>query len=256
MDNSRYLDCLSSDYGDLRDAAAAVALTSPVPTCPGWTVADLVSHVGVVYLHKAIVMRTGQWPEQWPPPGVANEAPLALLGRGYGELTASFAARGPTSPSLTWYDPDQTVAFWIRRMAQETVIHRIDAELAAGLPVIPVPDDLAVDGVAEVLGRFLAYGSVAWAEEFAEMKGGHLASEDGHDTITVTAGQASWAVRPSPRRVLVSDGAAERSRVRIQAAPDPMLRWLWGRAGDEVVRVTGDPAWADYLRRMLSAVTQ
>ena len=128
MDNSRYLDCLSSDYGDLRDAATAVELTSPVPSCPGWTVADLVFHVGEVYLHKAIVMRTGRWPDPWPPAGVADEAPLALLGRAYGELTASFAAREPASPSLTWYDPDQTVAFWIRRMAQETVIHRIDAE--------------------------------------------------------------------------------------------------------------------------------
>ena len=256
MDNSRYLDCLSSDYGDLRDAATAVELTSPVPSCPGWTVADLVFHVGEVYLHKAIVMRTGRWPDPWPPAGVVDEAPLALLGRAYGELTASFAAREPASPSLTWYDPDQTVAFWIRRMAQETVIHRIDAELAAGLPVTPVPDDLAVDGVDEVLERMLAYGSVAWPEEFAEMKGDHLAGEDAQDTITVTTGQASWTVRPSPRRVLVSDGAAEHPRATHQAAPDPMLRWLWGRAGDDAVRMTGDPAWADYLRRLLTAVTQ
>ena len=35
-----------------------------------------------------------------------------------------------------------------------------------------------------------------------------------------------------------------------------LLRWLWGRAGDDAVRLTGDPAWADYLRRMLAAVTR
>ena len=173
MDNSRYLDCLSSDYGDLRDAATAVELTSPVPSCPGWTVADLVFHVGEVYLHKAIVMRTGRWPDPWPPAGVADEAPLALLGRAYGELTASFAAREPASPSLTWYDPDQTVAFWIRRMAQETVIHRIDAELAAGLPVTPVPHDLAVDGVDPVDHGFLR----------------HPADPEGHRLVRVVPGQ-------------------------------------------------------------------
>ncbi len=255
MDDSEFLDCLSSDYGRLRDAAAAAEPTVPVPGCPGWTMADLVSHVAVVYLHKATIMRTGQVPEPWPPE-VAGEPLLPLLGRAYGELMAEFGQRAPADPTPTWYDPDQTVAFWIRRMAQETVIHRIDAEQAAGLPVTPARDDLAVDGVDEVLRRFLAYDSVTWPDEFSQMKGGHLAGEGNLDTITVTAGQAAWTVRPSPREVVVADGASADSRVAIQAAPDPMLRWCWGRAGDDAVRVTGDPEWARYLRRMLAEVTE
>ncbi len=43
MDDSRFLQCLSADYGDLRDAATAVELTAPVPSCPGWTVSETVS---------------------------------------------------------------------------------------------------------------------------------------------------------------------------------------------------------------------
>jgi uncharacterized protein (TIGR03083 family) len=256
MDDSEYLDCLSSDYGRLRDAATAADLTAPVPGCPGWTMADLVSHVAVVYLHKATIMRTGEWPEQWPPPDLADEAPAPLLERGYAQLMAEFSSREPASPVPTWYDPDQTVAFWIRRMAQETVIHRIDAEQAAELPVTAVSTNLAVDGVDEALQVMLGYESVSWPDEFAQMKGGHLAGQDSQDTITVTAGPAAWTVRPSPRAVLISDGAADNPRVTIEAAPDPMLRWLWGRAGDDQVRVTGDQAWADYLRRMLAEVTQ
>ena len=256
MDDSRYLECLSADYGDLRDAATAGALTAPVPSCPGWTMADLVYHVAEVYLHKVTLMRTGEVPAQWPPPGLAAEAPLALLGRAYGELRAEFSAREPRSTALTWYEPDQTVGFWIRRMAQETVVHRIDAELAAGLPVTPVPDDLAVDGVDEVLVRMLAYGSVAWPEEFAEMEGEHLAAEDGQDTITVGTGGMAWTVRPSPRRVLVEDGASAHPRAVVEAPPDRLLRWLWGRVGDDAVWVTGDPAWVAYLRRMLASVTR
>ena len=252
MDDSRYLECLAADYGDLRDAAAAVELTVPVPTCPGWTMGDLVFHVAEVYLHKVTVMRTGEWPEQWPPPGAEQEAELPLLGRAYGELIAEFSARQPADATPTWYDPDQTVAFWIRRMAQETVIHRIDAELAAGLPVTPVPDDLAVDGVDEVLKRFLGYD----VEALDQVKGGHLATDGSQDTITVLAGQTAWAVRPSPHQVVVDDGASENPRVVIQAAPDPMLRWLWGRGGNDAVRLTGDKAWAGYLRRMLAAATQ
>ena len=49
----------------------------------------------------------------------------------------------------------------------------------------------------------------------------------------------------------------------IAAARDPMLRWLWGRAGSDGgmgrwagIRLTGDRAWAGYLRRMLAAATQ
>ena len=256
MENSRYMECLSSDYGDLRDAAAAAELTAPVPCCPGWTMHNLVFHVGEVYLEKATSMRTGQTPKEWPPPGLAEEAPLALLARAYGELIAELSTRDPASPTPTWYEPDQTVGFWIRRMAQETVIHRIDAEQAAGLPSTPVPDDLAVDGIDEVLRVFLSYASVNWPDDFSKMKGGHLAGEDGRDTITITAGPATWTLRPSPRGVLVADGAADSPRVALEAAPDPMLRWLWGRAGDDSVRVAGDPAWAAYLRRMMVEITQ
>jgi len=81
MDDSRYLECLAADYGDLRQAATSVELTAPVPSCPGWTVSDLVVHVAEGYLHKATVMRTGEVPRPWPPPGLAAGVPLALLGR-------------------------------------------------------------------------------------------------------------------------------------------------------------------------------
>ena len=256
MDDSRYLECLSSDYTSLRDAAAATPLTAPVPGCPGWTMGDLGSHVAMVYLHKATSMRTGQIPESWPPPGLDDEPLLPLLERTYGELMAEFSRRAPGDPTPTWYDPDQTVAFWIRRMAQETVIHRIDAEQAAGLPVTPVADDLAVDGVDEVLKRFLAYDSVHWPDEFSQLPGGHLAGEGSRDAIEVAAGQAAWTVRPSPREVIVEDGASDHPRVTVEAPPEEMLRWLWGRTGDDAVRVTGDQEWADYLRRMLAEVTQ
>jgi Mycothiol maleylpyruvate isomerase N-terminal domain/MDMPI C-terminal domain len=256
MDDSEFLDCLSSDYARLRDAATAAEPTVPVPGCPGWTMADLVFHVAVTYLHKVTIMQTGLWPEQWPPPDLAEEPPLPLLTRAYGELVATFGEHAPTDHTPTWYDPDETVAFWIRRMAQETVIHRIDAEQAAGLPVTAVRDDLAVDGVDEVLKRFLAYSSVTWPDEFSQMKSGHLAGEGSQDAITVTAGLTAWTVRPSPREVLVEDGASGNSRVAIQAAPDPMLRWLWGRAGDDAVEVTGDQEWARYLRRMMAEVTE
>jgi uncharacterized protein (TIGR03083 family) len=255
MDTARYLDCLAQDYALFRSAAASASLEASVPSCPDWTVADLVAHVGEVYLHKATVMRDDKWPDPWPPPEHASLPPVTLLDDGYRELTAEFAARSPDDPSPTWYEPEQTVGFWIRRMAQETVVHRMDAQLTAGVPVTPAPDDLAADGVDEVLKRFLAYGSRQWPDEYAMLEGGHLATGDGADTVVVTAGQVSWTVRPTAVSVTVTDGRADGARAEIAAAPDAMLCWLWGRVGDDVVTVTGDLDWAAYLRRLLAALT-
>lgn len=255
MEMSRYLDCLAQDYALLRSAAVSAGPEAPVPSAPGWTVADLTAHVGEVYLHKVTVMREQKWPDPWPPAEHAGTRPLALLDDGYQELTAEFAVRSPDEPSPTWYGPEQTVAFWVRRMAQETVVHRMDAQLAAAIPVTPAPDDLAVDGVDEVLTRFLGYGSVEWPGEYAGLKGDHLATADGTDTIVVTTGGRSWTVRPTPSSVTVTDGRADGARAEVTASPDAMLRWLWGRAGDDAVTVTGDPAWAAYLRRLLAATT-
>ena len=254
METTRYLDCLAADYAVLRSAAAPARLGDPVPSCPGWTVANLMTHVGEVYLHKAVVMRDGKWPDPWPLEEFADVKPLTLLDRGYREVTAEFASRSPDEPALTWYDPEQTVGFWIRRMAQETVVHRMDAQLAAGEPLTPAPDDLAIDGVDEVLKRFLEYGAATWPEEYATAEG-HLAGDDGTDTVVVTAGPVSWTVRPTPGSVSVTDGGDKAAHAVVSATPDAMLRWLWGRADDGVLTVAGDPEWAAYLRRLLAAVT-
>ena len=162
MEYSRFLDCLAADYARLR-AVVPDGLAAAVPTCPGWTVADLARHVGQVYLHKTLAMREGAEPDPWPPQELADEEPLALLDRAYAGLLHEFATRKPEDPAGSWYKPDQTVGFWIRRMAHETAIHRIDAELGTGQLVAPVPADLAVDGIDELLKVFLAYSVAEWA---------------------------------------------------------------------------------------------
>lgn len=261
MERTLYLDCLAADYGALRAAAISAGLGAQVPGCPQWTVADLLEHVAVVYLHKVAVLRAHAWPDPWPP-GFAEEDPAALLDRGYRELTAELASRPAGEPALTFYQPDQTVRFWLRRMAQETLIHRIDAEQAAGGPITPVPDDLGADGVDEVLKVFLVPEAAGWPDEFAALPGGHLAGDDGKDAIVVTVADASgsgmsWTVRPAPRSVAVTDGAdITEVRATVSGTAGAVLRWMWGRAADTELTVTGDPAWAEYLRRMLVPATQ
>jgi uncharacterized protein (TIGR03083 family) len=242
-----YLSHLAGDAARLRDAAAR-DLSAPVPSCPGWTATDLVRHVAEVYLHKTECMRRNARPEDWPP-DLSGEEPLALFDRALAALTGEFAARSPQSPAWTWFPPEQNVGFWIRRMAQETVIHRVDAELALGLPVSPIPDDLALDGVDEVLERFLAYGSTVWQEDFGDL----LDDLDGR-AVRVGAGDRSWVVVLAKGAVSVSErGDAAAS---VSGAPQPMLLWLWRRAGDEALAVDGDAALVAKLSQLLGAATQ
>jgi hypothetical protein len=106
-----------------------------------------------------------------------------------------------------------------------------------------------------VLKRFLAYGSVTWPEEFAKVTGERLESGSGQDTVAVAAGSGTWTVRPRPDGVEAADGSSGDVHATVTARPPAMLSWLWGRAGDEVITVSGDPAWAAYLRRLLAAMT-
>jgi len=253
MEFSRYLDCLSADFARLR-AAVAADPGADVPTCPGWTAADLARHVGQVYMHKTLGMRLGHEPEDWPPKSLADEEPLDLLDRTYAELRVEFAARNPADPTGTWYEPDQTVGFWIRRMAQETVVHRIDGELAAGRPLGPIPDDLAIDGVDELLRCFVAFGVSAWSEYFTEA----LAGSPGR-VYAFHTDAAAWHVHTAPGTFEVHDGAPETADVTISGAPAELLRWVWNRHTPQnpvAVTVQGPQDALDELHRCIVIGTQ
>jgi uncharacterized protein (TIGR03083 family) len=255
MDYSRYLDCLATDYARLRDVAP-MDLAASVPSCPGWTVADLTRHVGEVYLHKTVIMREGAEPDPWPPKELADEEPIALLDRAYAGLRDEFESRKPEEPAQSWYGPDQTVGFWYRRMAQETVIHRIDAELGTAQPIAPVPDDLAIDGIDELLKVFVAYSVAEWGDYFTEI----LADSPGW-TYAIRTDGASWRVLTGPGLLAVEDGEGDGpADVTIGGSPAAVLRWVWNRDGAggpaAAVTVNGPPAAVDELRRCVVIATQ
>jgi uncharacterized protein (TIGR03083 family) len=251
MNYSRYLDCLQTDYARLR-AVAAPELAAAVPTCPGWSVADLTRHVAEVYLHKIKAMQDGVEPEQWPPEGLANEEPLALLDRAYAQLRHEFATRQPGDAAGGWYKPDRSVGFWARRMAQETVIHRIDAELGAGQPVQTVPNDLAIDGIDELLKVFVEYSVKEWGKYFTEI----LSSSPGHTFSLQTEG-AAWRVSTAPGLFSVADGADNGAEVSVSAEPTTLLRWVWNREGpDTGVSIEGPQEAVTVLKRCITAGTQ
>ena len=82
MESKRLLECLDADFRRLRAVVAGADLTAMVPSCPEWTVEDLVRHVGAVYLHKVECMRLGTHPAQWPPPGLDERGRPRAAGPG------------------------------------------------------------------------------------------------------------------------------------------------------------------------------
>lgn len=257
MDFSRYLDWLRAD-GERLAAVAELGLDVDVPSCPGWTVADLVAHTGGVHRNKEQLVREG-WRNAQPPQVEAPDDGLVAWYRsGLGDLVDTLAAHDPAEPAATWYPDDQSVGFWYRRMACETAVHRVDAELAHGV-VTPLPPDVAADAVDEVLVVFMV-GYPEWAD---------IDRIDRTVRLAATDTGATWTLR-----YLTFSGTSPRTGMRYEAEPtfelidDPgpatlvagaaedLLLFLWGRRSAEGLSVDGDPSILDDLRQVAADVTQ
>jgi len=250
LPTARLLESLDADFHRLHDLAANPgSLTVKVPTCPEWTVADLVDHVATVYLHKVETMRLGAFPKDWPPQR-DPEPPAAYLLRAHSALAEEFAARSPEEQTMTWFEPDQSVGFWIRRMTYETLIHRVDGELAVGVQPAPIPEDVAVDGVHEVLTTHLAYASEAWPEDFE----GALPSAG--ETVLLQAGDTAWLITLADRVAITPAEPGVPADVTLVGDPAAVLLWVWRRADSGTLTEQGRGEVAAKLREFLRLTTQ
>jgi len=237
-----YLSHIRADTARMADLAAR-DLEAAIPSCPGWDVREALLHTGEVYSHKVTCMRTGRSPEDWNHGPAQGEDPLEWFATRTEELLGELGERDPTSPAFTWYEPQQNVAFWLRRMAQETVVHRVDIEAAFDV-VTPVDDGLAVDGVDEVLDWFLAYQ----ADDVGP-------DGPGRGTVAVRTGDHLWRVTLDPDDVVLAREPGPAEAV-VSGEPSELLLWLWGRRPQAAVTVEGDQGLVDAMRARLQVVTQ
>src|SRR5207248_9867186 len=89
--------------------------------------------------------------DEWirgPAPG---QSLAVYLRSGIAPLLTELAARDPDDSCPTWWPADQTYGFWRRRMAHETTVHRVDVQGALGPVVDPITEEIALDGIDEVL---------------------------------------------------------------------------------------------------------
>lgn len=260
MNPSSYIQAISSHAARMSPAAALAGLGAPVPTCPDWTVRDLIVHTGVVHRHKAETLR-GDYqnepaPVSEPPDGVLpDEEILAWFDAGVVQLLDACADADLTAPTWTWCGHDHHKDWWVRRMAHETAIHSVDAVIASGQqPMIEV--SLAQDGVAEVLDEFMV-GGPSW---------GVVVPTD--RVVRLETPGRSWSLRtaefsgtsPGTRTTytdlaafVYDDEAVPMATVATDAVALDL--WLWGRGELPDDAVTGDRTVVDHVRVVAAEAT-
>lgn len=224
--------------GHTLSLAARHDTTAEVPSCPGWNIDELLRHVGVTHRRVALIVREGRTE---PPPLEETSPPhggsLNWYEVGLATLLDAMRTVDPATPVWTFSRRDQTAAFWHRRMAHETSVHRVDAEQATGA-VGPVDPGLALDGIAESLEVFAPL--LARRDEDPSTATVHLHATDV---------EGEWLVTLGGGTVAVEHGHAKGDAAVRGAAADLHL-WLWGRVPLDRLEVFGDPTVADRLTRL------
>ncbi len=235
-----------AEAGERLVAAARIAgPTTPVPTCPGWTVADLVSHTGMVHRWASANLRgeADHAPPRWREEGLRAPDILEWFRVGLDDLGEALRRAGEDTEALVFLqDAPPPRRFWARRQAHETTIHAVDA-LAASLQRPPVAaetwigSEVAVDGVDELLCGFLP-------------RGGGKPRIPGVDTLRVDAVDTghTWTMHfdADGARTVPGEGAETEFVLRGEAVE--LYLGLWNRGH----QVQGPPAlvagWAEQAR--------
>lgn len=224
---SFYLGHLQAEAARLGEVAR-MGLDAAVPSCPGWTVESVVRHVAQVYVHKVEVLRLGAQPADWPPDFSGRDT-LEWYDEARAAIVDALEKAGTSLESWTFNPRDSTSGFWYRRMALESVVHRIDVEQAHEV-VTPIEAELALDGIDELLYPNL--GGPWWEE-----------GDTAHPidaTVRITSAGRSWTIRADSTSVEISQGAEGEPAAEIFGDPTPVYLWLWGRVANDAIRTAGD----------------
>jgi uncharacterized protein (TIGR03083 family) len=242
LDHAWFCEAASAEIARMAAVVAEISdTTAAVPTCPGWTVADVVTHIGGIHRWATAIVAS-QAPSRLPFPEVEPESSSAdglaqWLTAGAAPLLASLRAAGPVTPVWTW-GPGRTSGWWARRMVHETAVHRADAELAVGVAAPVIDPVVAADGIDEFLFNLPS----------ARRPYKHLASLPTGSSLHLHATDADgeWLVRFTESGIAWERGHA-RATVAVRGPVALLLLFTYGRVpgADERFAVFGDASVLD-----------
>ncbi|GAA1938768.1 maleylpyruvate isomerase family mycothiol-dependent enzyme [Amycolatopsis minnesotensis] len=247
---------LRRDVHAFESAARAAADGSDAPTvpsCPGWTVSDLVAHLGWVhrYVTHIVADRLAEPPDEadasfvglppdltgWPSlDGTPSEGPVpaTLLGwftEGAAALESAFRGAREDERVWSWAD-EHTVGFWLRIQAVEAAVHRWDVENAV-TTARPIDAGLAADAISHNF------------EVMVPRRREEAPAEPGRGEryrFRATDRAAAWTVRFGADDVAFTDGEGD---VELAGTASDLMLFLWHRIPADRLSVSGDQAVLD-----------
>jgi len=252
LGHDRYCDEVITQTDLLQEVLKGADLSVIVPTCPDWTLAQLVRHIGGNLRSAEMAVRTGtavvepgkQVPEVAGPAG-DDPGPLkAWLTEGAARFAETLRQAGPAAQAQVWV-VQQSTAFWARRAALDLVIHRADAAGTVHADYTVAPE-VGADAIDELLELISDPQVAASSPRLAELRGPgksiHL-----HATDTEPGLAAEWLIE------LGADGFTwrrghDKATVALRGPLADVLLVFYRRlpAASERVEVLGEAALLDF----------
>jgi uncharacterized protein (TIGR03083 family) len=258
-----YVSALRRECARFGDVLHRHDLDAPVPSCPGWTLADLGWHLtevqqfwsetaGRLLLDPSEAQTITRPDQDAELPELFDVHSAALL--------AAVGDHRADDKCWSWDEAGGTIAWVRRRQAHEALIHRIDAELAAGVAHDPIDPNLAADGVDEIL-RVMMSGVPPWG---AFTPDGRTVALVATDTGSRWAGRLGRFTGTSPNTGTIyddealdlADDALGAVTTTIAATAADLDRWLWGRGDAATLAVDGDATAVNHIRALAGRSTQ
>lgn len=222
-----YIDAIAISSARIANILTVENRGMKVPSCPEWTLLDLVIHVGRVQQFWSHNIREANADTRWSGeimmPETDGEASVWLRNQTE-SLVDAIDHSSDNSPCWTWWEEPRTAKAVARHQVQEAEVHRWDAELTIGRPN-PLPLEIAIDGLTEYL----------FVHRFAieNLRLPHI-QFDATDT------DGNWHINAIGNPTVTASGTAS-----------DLALFLNGRLSTESLTIEGDP---EGLQRFESAI--
>jgi len=195
VDHLEYCSALDDEVTRFATVMSSLSLDDEVTTCPGWTVVDLAEHLGVIHrwAEELVRLRSPERLARVSPENHDDVSPAWIEGGGR-QLVATLRAADPNDEMWAW-GLDQHVRFWSRRQLHETLVHRMDLELA-GQQIPRTEPAVALDAIDEYLSNIEKVGKFSPPLAALRGHGGRMAFRDGESGTlwSITLGEDGFTV--------------------------------------------------------------